>query len=416
MENSMQTTLVENNNFKKVIKSLFDYLLELNYHSNSFSAYEWTFNCLDKYMAANNEKEYTPSIGKAFLDYERYFRNHTYKSMQRMKLSIRRLNEFIIGEEYKLHAMSPNRECPIQFSKIFSQYIDSLRMRGLQEKPTINNHRYLCLKALIQFDSSGIRKFSDIESCDIYRTFETIPSREFAIVIRSLLKYLFSEKITYNDLSLCVPSIKRKQIVPSVYTKDETEKILASFDRETPIGKRDYAIVLLALRLGIRSGDISNLKISDMNLQAKTITFIQQKTHVSQNLELLPEIEEAIKSYLFNGRQNSDIPNIFLTMNAPVRPLVNAIHYVTTKHLKKAGITIGERKHGSHSLRSTLASELVSEKVPYDVVRKILGHENPASTKHYVKFDIEALRSCAIEVPQISGKLEKFMMEWIVVI
>ena len=73
------------------------------------------------------------------------------------------------------------------------------------------------------------------------------------------------------------------------------------------------------------------------------------------------------------------------------------------KAFKVAGICVVGKKHGPHSLRMTLASELVSEKVPYMVIGKILGHEDPNVTKHYVKFDIEMLRTCALEVPKLSG-------------
>jgi integrase len=96
-------------------------------------------------------------------------------------------------------------------------------------------------------------------------------------------------------------------------------------------------------------------------------------------------------------------------MDVPVRPLAGTIRQITTKHFQKAGIVVGERKRGPHALRSTLASELVMEKIPYDAVRRILGHENPAVINEYVNFDIESLRSCALPVPNLSGKIEKFM-------
>jgi len=127
-------------------------------------------------------------------------------------------------------------------------------------------------------------------------------------------------------------------------------------------------------------------------------------------LELLPEIEDALMAYLSGGRQKITAPTVFLAAKPPIRPITTGIVYrVVSKHMHKAGIEPGERKHGGHSLRMTLASELVSEEVPHDVVRKILGHVDPDAVKHYVKFDIESLRKCAIETPPIKGKLGKLL-------
>jgi integrase len=204
--------------------------------------------------------------------------------------------------------------------------------------------------------------------------------------------------------------MKYTRPVPSVYTKQETENLLNCIDMTTNIGIRSYALVVLALRLGIRTGDIVGLKVSDVDFTNKEINFFQEKTQVHQRLELLPEVDEALSAYIAKVRPHSEIPNLFLSIDEPYKPITQGIiYYSINSHIKKAGIAAGERKRGAHSLRMTLASELVSENVPYDVVRKILGHENPAAIKHYVKFDIAALRSCALRVPPITGKLKEYM-------
>jgi len=160
----------------------------------------------------------------------------------------------------------------------------------------------------------------------------------------------------------------------------------------------------------MRTGDIANLKIADVDFTNKEICFCQKKTQITQRLELLPEIEAALLSYLSEGRPVSNIPNVFLTTKAPIKPITPIAIYTYIPHLFEiSGICMGERKRGGHSLRMTLASELAAEKVPYDVIRKILGHEDPVAIKHYVKFDVEALRSCAIKIPSPTGKLASYM-------
>jgi integrase len=208
-----------------------------------------------------------------------------------------------------------------------------------------------------------------------------------------------------------VPSIKYKRPVPSIYTKQETVSLLNCVDRTTDIGIRSYALIVLALRLGLRTGDIVGLKISDVDFTKKEISFYQEKTQVHQRLELVPEVDEALSEYISKARPHSEIPNLFLSLDEPYKPVTQGIvYYSINKHIKEAGIEPGERKSGAHSLRMTLASELVAENVPYNVVRKILGHENPVTIKHYVKFDIAALRSCALSVPPITGKLAEYMI------
>jgi integrase len=98
--------------------------------------------------------------------------------------------------------------------------------------------------------------------------------------------------------------------------------------------------------------------------------------------------------------------HIFLSAIAPFGPLVgNAVGIAVAKHIRTSGIEAGKRKRGSHAMRMTLASELAAECVPYGVIQKILGHENPESIRHYVMFDIEMLRKCALDAPQPVGKL-----------
>lgn len=151
-------------------------------------------------------------------------------------------------------------------------------------------------------------------------------------------------------------------------------------------------------------GDIAKLKYGDINFQAKTIDFIQEKTLIPHRLELLPEIEDAFLEHLTARCPGSNYEHIFLRVVPPYIRITRAVvSNVVRKAFKVSRICVAGKKHGPHSLRMTLASELVSENVPYMVVGKILGHEDPNVAKHYVKFDIEMLRSCALEVPQLSG-------------
>lgn len=300
-----------------------------------------------------------------------------------------------------------SKKCPMQFEKVFDEHLEHMKSRGYKER-TIVESRYSLIKTLSKFDKAGMESITQITPADIYSAFEN--DRHFSTPLRHFLRYLFKNKIINTDYSIYVPSIKCRRPVPSIYTKSETAKLLKCIDTSTDFGLRSYAIIILALRLGLRTGDIVGLKISNVDFINKEVHFYQEKTQVPQRLELLPEVEKALSAYISTARPIPDVPNLFLSIDKPFKPITQGIvYYCVNSHIEKAGIDPGERKRGAHSLRSTLASELISENVPYDVVRKILGHDDPIAIKHYVKFDIKALRSCALKVPPITGKLAERM-------
>lgn len=189
-----------------------------------------------------------------------------------------------------------------------------------------------------------------------------------------------------------------------VWNEDNIEKLLGQIDRDSPIGKRDYALLLIVIHLGVRDGDVRELKFENINWQSNRIEFIQSKTSQFQSLPLLPEIGNAIIDYLKNGRPASESPNIFIKHTAPYDGIKKAGNIVT-KYLRRADIPIeGDRQHGIHSLRHSLANRLLFQGVPLDIISGILGHITVNSAKEYMHLDINNLRRCALEVGDINEK------------
>ena len=178
--------------------------------------------------------------------------------------------------------------------------------------------------------------------------------------IRVFLKYLSEKGILLADYSTAVPHYRKPYVIPSVYSEEEVLQIENSIDRESVTGKRDYAMLLLASRMGLRSGDIVNLRIQDIDFDSGTIDFIQQKTNTSQHLLLLEDVRKAIQDYIAS-RPISTESRIFLTACAPYGPIsTGSIRYAMRKHISKAGISTAGRKKGPHSLRSSMASSMVN--------------------------------------------------------
>lgn len=219
--------------------------------------------------------------------------------------------------------------------------------------------------------------------------------------IRSFLRFLHSEQILNKDISGCLPCLKsRKQTrIPSIWSRDDLQKLLNAIDRGNPSGKRDYAIILLVARLGLRSIDVKNLTLSDIKWSENKIEFIQSKTNEPLSLPLLKDVGWAIIDYLKNGRPISDYPNVFLRHLAPILPFSNEdhLHQIIVKYMRLAKLPIsGKKKVGMHSLRHTLATTLLEQHTPLQEIADILGHQDMDSTAVYLKSSLALLRECSL--------------------
>jgi len=162
----------------------------------------------------------------------------------------------------------------------------------------------------------------------------------------------------------------RNSFIPAVWEQENVKKLLESIDRQNPKGKRDYAILLLVSRLGLRAGDIRSLTLSNLNWNRKEISITMQKTKQPLELPLLDDVGWAIIDYLKNGRPYSISDYVFIRHKAPYDGFAdhNSFHKMLVRHLNKANIQMGDQKHGLHSLRSTLARVLLEQGTPLPVI------------------------------------------------
>ena len=219
-------------------------------------------------------------------------------------------------------------------------------------------------------------------------------------MLRRLCLYAFQNNYHSEDLSGCVPFVKnsRQQRLPAVFTEDETAKILSSFDRENPMGKRNYAIFLLAARTGLRSCDIKALEFGFINWTEKTVSFTQKKTKKYLTLPLPDDVGWAIIDYLKNGRPVSDSKYVFIQHTPPYGQYKD-LRNVLVKQMRKAGIeTPANKRIGMHCFRHSLATAMLENGVPLPVISQTLGHADIASTEVYLRINISQLRLCALEV------------------
>jgi integrase len=225
--------------------------------------------------------------------------------------------------------------------------------------------------------------------------------------IRGFLKYLYEHKFIFHDLSKKLPKFKKvnQPNLPSVYSKEEIEKLILSVDRSSPIGKRNYAIILIAARLGLRASDISNLKFENIFWEKSTIELNQVKTGKKLILPLMPDIGNAIVEYLKFGRPNSDEPYVFLKERPPYTHFeTNVVTHLVQRAFKKAGIDTNGKRFGPHSLRHSLGFRMLAENTTIHVISEVFGHESTESTKFYLRVDLNSMRNCMLDVPLVANK------------
>lgn len=218
---------------------------------------------------------------------------------------------------------------------------------------------------------------------------------------RCFLRFLHDEKVLAADLSESLPCMQsRKQTrIPSVWKKDDLLRLLAAIDRGNPSGKRDYAIILLVARLGLRCIDVKRLTFAEFNWNENYLEFSQSKTKKPIRLPLLKDVGWAVIDYLQNGRPVSDSPYVFLRHLAPIEPFSDEdhLHQMIVKHMRIAKIPVSEKKKiGMHSLRHTLATTLMEQHTPLQEIADILGHQSTKSTPVYLKSSLKLLGECAL--------------------
>lgn len=224
--------------------------------------------------------------------------------------------------------------------------------------------------------------------------------------VRLYLRFLFYKRRLNQDLSGSLPGacFPERATIPSVWDKELLAQLLDRIDRHSPRGKRDYAIILLACRLGVRSSDIRALTLDHIDWAAEMITFTQVKTGMPLRLPLTDEVGHALIDYLKSARPKTHYREVFLGLRPPFKPFSKNthLHHIVTYWRELAGIHFrSPQRHGLHSLRHSLATRLLEDDAPFSVIADILGHASATSTMIYAKASVESLRQVALSLQEV---------------
>ena len=180
--------------------------------------------------------------------------------------------------------------------------------------------------------------------------------------------------------------------IPRAIAADQVRQLLASIDRHTAMGRRDYAILLLLARLGLRSGEVAFLELDDIDWNAGQLS-VRGKSGQRSELPLPAEVGKAIAAYLRRGRPQSTSRRVFLRAKAPIRGFQGAsgVGSIVRHRLQRAGINAPTA--GAHQFRHGLATEMLRQGASLGEIGELLGHRHPQTTKIYAKVDLNALRT-----------------------
>lgn len=396
----------------EVIQATKQELLRARYTDLSLKGVERVWRNLEKYLQGKGIIYFTKEVGMEFLEYlYHYSVDPCSPSNQDRLRAIQLLIDFQTHQRVLIRKRSKQVKIAEPFQADFLAFMDYRKNAGISSRTleyyTIYLERfsqYLMDHAVThvnEIDVSHIHGFIQSTSA-AYRTSTLYCT---SCLLRVLFRYLFEMQVIQQNLAYSVPTVKcsKKSKIPSAYSQEEINRLLSCIDRGNPKGKRDYAMVLIAVRLGIRASDICGLTFDDFKWESNTIELRQEKTNEPIVLPLLNDVGEAVIDYIKYGRPTLSRKEIFLRLSAPIGPMrAPTLHSIVTYYMNKAGIAIPEgKKHGPHALRHSLASTLLQNNTPMPIISEVLGHTDSETTSVYLKIDTLHLRDYALPVPPL---------------
>jgi site-specific recombinase XerD len=383
------------------------YFQEHCYTKNRITVYKalWR-NGIVRYMSEKGIESYSPSVGADFVSTCHF--HGAIRPQEREKIrSIQVLDDMINMGYIRKRCFTPvfhalDGEIGTEMEKLIT-HLTNLRRSTV----TIKDYRLYLSEFLMHLNSRMVLHVSDITESDILTFVSSHPTSKVSIVsaLRVLFRYWKEEHIIDNRFEELFDTykVRKPERLPSYFTAEEVRRIEQAVSRTNTTGKRNYAMLLLASRLGLRASDIANLQFTDIDWDKNMITLTMQKTGKVIELPLLADVGNAIIDYLRHGRHESALQSVFLSGNAPYVAATKAmVCKAIDEIICKSGVDTSGKHHGPHSLRHSLASAMLNGGAMMPVISESLGHRNTQTTLTYLKIDIRSLLKCALPVPTVA--------------
>ncbi|HOD75661.1 MAG TPA: site-specific integrase [Syntrophorhabdaceae bacterium] len=402
---------------RNLVAEVLGELERLNYSQNTRTGYRRFYRRVIDFADSAGENVYSESLGNRFLQTKYKFDLDSYtvslhRSFRNEARCIRVLGDYQLhGSILRRRTTKVPYERTPQFAEALKAYYEECGRRNYSHQG-MRGRIYRTELFIDYLDDHGITLLAPVTGrhiSDYIRTIAGYHRKSISAILttlRSFLKFLYIAGYHEKDLSGDVARLRQPHYpkIPSTWRPDDVRRLLASVDRGNPSGKRDYAILLIVSRLGMRVKDIRELRLSNLNWATRTIEIVQHKTKQSVSYPILDDIGWAIIDYLKNGRPKTESPHLFVRHNAPFEAFGACanLHHIIAGYARLAGIDLRTgASRGMHSLRHTLASTLLEQGTPLPVISEILGHVSTLSTNVYLKVDFEHLRACALDPDEV---------------
>lgn len=291
--------------------------------------------------------------------------------------------------------------------RIVKEFEDYLRtVRGLAPRSIVSHlltvRRFLHEVCLTADDLGKIGQETVIGYIERHaRDWSPSAGRAMCSSFRAFLRYLHHRGLNPRMLAGCVPSIRRWKhaTLPTYLPAAQVQKVLDGCDRTTAMGRRDYAILMILAKLGLRAGEVATLTLDDIDWRTGEMQ-VGRKGGKRAPMPIPRDVGAAMVAYLRNGRPKSSCRRLFVRTRAPHVGFVShhAITQIAKSALDRAGIT-GCTHRGAHIFRRSLATQLLRSGATLTEIGQVLGHESHDTTRIYAKVDIEALRQLSLPWP-----------------
>ena len=388
----------------KLIKDLIDkgavILKEQGYSIRSSEYTLLTWKQFQEFCTKRGYETYLPSHKDEFIaELGKFTPPLRQSTIDRKAGSMKMLNLLATKGTWEKGMLNPLQELLPEFSSFLDAQDEYLTKTDYSECTRETMRDYISV-VMRHFQNAGITKLAELNGSHISAYLLTLRGHAKSTLrcelsrLRKFLSYLYLLGYTSENLAPHVPEYRlgQAQSIIKIWKSDEINAVLDTVNRASPKGKRDYAFITIAAELGVRSKDICDLKLSDIDWDLCSISFVQSKT---STLPLSEKVGLAIIDYL-RIRPQTECEYLFVSLNPPYGKM-KSIHSAFHRYVARSGVKVPiHAHHGLHSLRVTVATKLLSANVSPDVIFSFLGHSDRESLGHYIRLDIENLRECAL--------------------
>ena len=405
---------------KKSVESVLKELEYQKYSKSTIGSYGAIYNGILKHIQANNISSFNEKVCIEYVFFRTgYAIDGFYGAGNRKLNNVTKPLQVLLDYtktgivKFKMRPKICPYCCPAQFEEEYLSFKEELIYRGYAIA-TITCNIEKVNKFLTFLDTCRVNCSKSINAKHLsiflsgYKDLKPRYISTIIYVLRNYLAFLYDQGFMDKDISKSLPKVRimRNAFIPYCWKRQDVGKLLKAVDRGDKKGKRDYAILLLVVRLGLRVSDIRGLKFYNLNWSRKTISLTMQKTKQPLKLPLLDDIGWAVIDYLKNGRPETKCDAVFVRHRAPYDSFGENESFYRELHryMVKAGLKIPLGLHcGLHSLRSTLARNMLEAKVSLPVISEVLGHQSINTTSIYLKIDLDGLKKCALDPEEVFG-------------